>query len=74
MYCLAVKNYLKQKGFAYEEIRIDTDPERYAEMLRRSPRRSVPQVFIDGEAIGGFEDLVAADRAGKLGDPHGSAA
>ena len=74
MYCVAAKTYLKQKGFAYEEIRVDLDPARHAEMLQRSPRRSLPQIFIDGKLVGGYEELVAAGRAGKLADSREDAA
>lgn len=73
-YCVAAKNFLKQHGFSYEEMRIDADPAKYREMLARAQRRSVPQIFIDGEHIGGYDDLVAADRAGKLADRTGDAA
>ena len=69
-YCVAAKNFLKQKGYGYEEIRVDTDPAKYAEMLARAPQRSVPQIFIGGTYIGGYEDLVAAERAGKLQEPR----
>lgn len=72
MYCVAAKNFLKQRGYAYDEIRIDADPDRYREMLERAQRRSVPQIFIDGEYIGGYDDLVAAARAGKLTGDQGS--
>jgi glutaredoxin 3 len=68
-YCVAAKNLLKQKGFDYTEIRIDTDPLRRDEMLSRTGgRRSVPQIFVNGVHVGGFEDLVAADRSGKLAE------
>jgi glutaredoxin 3 len=68
-YCVAAKNLLKQKGFDYEEIRIDTDPVRQDEMLSRTGgRRSVPQIFVNGNHVGGFEELVAADRSGKLAE------
>lgn len=74
-YCVAAKNFLKQKGFGYDEIRVDTDPEKYREMLGRAPRRTVPQIFFDGRYIGGYEELVAADRAGQLeAPPAGDAA
>ena len=54
---------------AYVEIDIDEEPDRRAEMIQRAGgRRTVPQIFIDGEHIGGCDDLVALDRAGKL-DP-----
>lgn len=67
-YCVAAKNYLVDKGAAaYEEIRVDRDPQRFAEMLSRSGnRRTVPQIFIGGTHVGGFDDLVALDRAGGL--------
>lgn len=72
-YCVAAKNLLKQKGFDYSEIRIDTDPQRRDEMLKRSGgRRSVPQIFINDTHIGGFDDLVAADQSGKLAEITGS--
>jgi glutaredoxin 3 len=66
-YCVAAKNLLKQKGFDYTEIRIDLDPLRRDEMLSRTGgRRTVPQIFVNGIHVGGFDDLVAADRSGKL--------
>jgi len=68
-YCVAAKMLLKQKGYGYEEIRVDTDPARLAEMLGRSKQRSVPQVFIDGAYIGGYAELAAADRDGSLARP-----
>jgi glutaredoxin 3 len=68
-YCVAAKNLLKQKGFDYSEIRIDIDPVRRDEMLSRTGgRRSVPQIFVNGVHVGGFDDLVAADRSGKLSE------
>ena len=74
-YCVAAKMLLKQRGIGYEEIRVDTDPARLGEMLTRTKQRNVPQVFIDGHHVGGFEDLVEADRAGKLATkPTGDAA
>jgi glutaredoxin 3 len=70
-YCLAAKTLLKQNGYGYEEIRVDTDPARLAEMLGRSNRRSVPQVYIDGTYVGGYAELAAADRDGTLARPAG---
>lgn len=68
-YCVAAKNLLKQKGMDYTEIRVDTDPHRREEMLARTGgRRSVPQIFVNGVFVGGFDDLVAADRSGKLAE------
>jgi len=70
-YCVAAKTLLKQRGYDYEESRVDTDPAKLAEMLERTNRRSTPQVLIAGELIGGFEELVAADREGRLAQPAG---
>lgn len=72
-YCVAAKNLLKQKGFDYSEIRVDTDSARREEMLERSGgRRTVPQIFVNGTHIGGFDDLVAADRSGRLAEVSAS--
>jgi glutaredoxin 3 len=67
-YCVAAKNFLVDRGAsAYEEIRVDRDPQRFAEMLARSGnRRTVPQIFIGAQHVGGYDDLVALDRAGGL--------
>ena len=74
-YCVAAKNLLKSKGLAYEEFRIDLDPARRDEMLVRSAnRRTVPQIFINGEHVGGFDELAAAERSGKLAQLIGAAA
>jgi glutaredoxin 3 len=73
-YCVAAKTLLKQRGYDYEESRVDTNPAKLEEMSGRTNRRSTPQVFIDGEHIGGFEELVEADRAGRLAQPAGDAA
>lgn len=73
-YCVAAKNLLKQKGLDYAEIRVDLDVARREEMLARSGgRRSVPQIFIDDIHVGGFDDLVAADRSGRLAGMLGQA-
>lgn len=65
-YCVAAKNFLKSRGAGYTEVRVDTDPARRAEMLQRTKRSSVPQIFIGDLHVGGYEDLVALDRAGEL--------
>ncbi|MDR2011927.1 MAG: glutaredoxin 3 [Rhodanobacter sp.] len=66
-YCVSAKNFIKQKGWDYQEIRVDTDQAQREAMLTRSAgRRSVPQIFIAGVHVGGYDDLVAADRAGRL--------
>jgi len=66
-YCSRARALLDRKGVTYTDIDIIEHPERRAEMLRRAGgRTSVPQVFIDGEHIGGSDELAALDRAGKL--------
>jgi glutaredoxin 3 len=66
-YCVAAKNFLKNRGVDYTEVRIDQEAGKMAEMLERSGgRRTVPQIFIAGTHVGGYDDLVAADRSGKL--------
>lgn len=69
VYCERAKQLLTHKGASFQEIRIDKDPKKQAEMIERSHGlRSVPQIFINDEHIGGFDDLHALDKAGKL-DP-----
>jgi glutaredoxin 3 len=67
-YAESARQLLHRKGASFEEISIETHPERRAEMIERSGRRTVPQIFIDGRHIGGCDDLHALDRAGGL-DP-----
>jgi len=66
-YCVAAKNLLKSKGLEWSEVRVDTDPAQRDAMLARSNgHRTVPQIFINDQFVGGYDDLVAADRSGKL--------
>ena len=65
-YCVSAKTLLTRKGVAYEEIDVGSSPQRLAEMLQRSKRRSVPQIFIGAQHVGGFDDLAALERGGKL--------
>lgn len=65
-YCVAAKNFLKSKGHSWTELRIDTDPANRTAMRARTNRTSVPQIFIGDLHVGGFDDLVALDRQGKL--------
>ncbi len=68
-YCAHARALLQKKGVAYQEISLDEEPERRAEMVQRSHGgRTVPQIFIDGEHIGGCDEMVALDRDGLL-DP-----
>lgn len=66
-YCIRAKQLLHNKGATYTEILIDKDPSKLPEMLQRSNgRRSVPQIFIDGKGIGGYDELCALDQDGML--------
>jgi glutaredoxin 3 len=66
-YCVRARALLERKGAAFTEIDIIEEPARRAEMIRRADgRTSVPQIFINGEHIGGSDELAALDRAGAL--------
>ena len=65
-YCVAAKNLLKSRGANYREVRIDIDADQRAEMVDRTRRTSVPQIFIDGRHVGGCDDLYDLDAAGGL--------
>lgn len=67
-YCSRARRLLKSKGVAFEEIDIDMRPEARAEMVARSGRDTVPQIFIDDVHIGGSDELLAREAAGTL-DP-----
>ncbi len=66
-YCGAAKRLLASKGFEVTEIDVMFDPEQRRKMMEKSGgRRTVPQIFIDGRHIGGFDDLSALDASGEL--------
>ncbi len=66
-YCIRAKALLKQRGVAQiEQIRIDTDPAQRDHMMAITCRRTVPQIFIGETHVGGCDDLMALDSAGKL--------
>ena len=67
-YCVAAKNFLKSKGLAWNEVRIDLEPAERERMVARARRTSVPQIFVGDTHVGGYDDLMALHRAGKL-DP-----
>jgi glutaredoxin 3 len=68
-FCMRAKALLDRKGVAYNEIDVDGHRAHREEMIQRSGRRTVPQVFIGEHHVGGSEDLVAADNSGEL-DRH----
>ena len=67
-YCMRARSLLERKGVAIHEIKVDEDMREREIMMKRSGRRTVPQIFIDDRHIGGYDDLAALDRAGEL-DP-----
>jgi glutaredoxin 3 len=72
-YCVQAKRLLDRKGVTYEEIDVTGDAARRAEMMQASGRRTVPQIFIDEQSIGGFDELYELEQGGRLdGMLHGA--
>ncbi len=68
-FCVKAKKLLEEKNLEYQEFNIDDSSELMEEMIRKSSgRRSVPQIFINGQHVGGYDDLALADQSGKLID------
>lgn len=67
-YCVRARRLLNKKGVEFTEIRIDEDPAREAEMIQRSERFTVPQIFIGERHIGGYDDMAELDMDDAL-DP-----
>jgi glutaredoxin 3 len=67
-YCMMAERLLVSKGVEIEKVRIDLDPARRAEMMEKTGRRTVPQIYVGDTHVGGYDDLAALERAGKL-DP-----
>jgi glutaredoxin 3 len=65
-YCGAAKRLLAKRAVAYDEIDITGDVEKRAWLVQATGRRTVPQIFVGGKAIGGYESLAALDRSGVL--------
>lgn len=65
-YCTATRMLLKKKGLTFEDILVSGDPAIREEMMARSGRRTVPQIFIDEQPIGGFDELYALEQDGEL--------
>lgn len=66
-YCVRAEQLLRARGVTeIEKIRVDLDPERRVEMMEKTSRRTVPQIFIGETHVGGCDDLIALDQAGKL--------
>jgi glutaredoxin 3 len=68
-FCTMAERLLRSKGVAeIEKIRVDLEPQRRQEMMQRTGRRTVPQIYVGDRHVGGYDDLAALDRAGGL-DP-----
>jgi glutaredoxin 3 len=66
-YCIRAEQLLRARGVAeIEKVRIDLDTERRVEMMEKTGRRTVPQIFIGDTHVGGCDDLIALDHAGQL--------
>ena len=65
-YCVAAKNFLKSKGHNWTEVRIDQDPKAREHMIARTRRTSVPQIFVNDVHVGGYDDMMAMHRDGRL--------
>ena len=66
-YCIRAKQLLSARGVErIEEVRVDLDPVRREEMMQKTGRRTVPQIYIRDTHVGGCDDLIALDAAGKL--------
>ncbi|HHW4678449.1 MAG TPA: glutaredoxin 3 [Xylella sp.] len=65
-YCVAAKNFLKTKGYAWTEIRIDVNSEEREKMIARTQRTSVPQIFIGNTHVGGYDDMMSLHHGGQL--------
>ena len=65
-YCQRAKNLLSQKQVVINEINVEEDPKLREEMIARSSRRTVPQIFIGDNHVGGCDELYALDRSGEL--------
>lgn len=66
-YCVRAEQLLRRKGVSeIDKIRVDLQPGQRAVMMEQTGRRTVPQIYINGEHVGGYDDLAALDRAGEL--------
>jgi glutaredoxin 3 len=65
-YCERARRLLTSKGVSFKDVDVEASPQSRAEMQQRSGRTSVPQIFIGDQHVGGSDDLIALERAGKL--------
>jgi len=67
-YCMRARSMLKNKGIEFEDIAVGNDPAQWQKMQTLSGRDTVPQIFINDQAVGGYDDIALLERQGKL-DP-----
>jgi glutaredoxin 3 len=67
-FCMRAKALLDARGVVYNEVNLERDPDGRSELVRRTGMMTFPQVIIDGELIGGFQETLAADRSGRLAE------
>jgi glutaredoxin 3 len=65
-FCMRARDMLDEKGVPYNDIAVDSQPQLRQEMMERSGRHTVPQIWIGEQHVGGFDDLWALDRQGRL--------
>ena len=65
-FCVRAKALLDARGITYREVNLERDPDGRAELVRRTGMMTFPQVLIEGELVGGFQETLAADRSGRL--------
>ncbi len=65
-YCDRAKEFFTARGIAYDGINIESDPDQYAALKARTQHMTVPQIFIDGNFIGGYTDMIAKVKHGEL--------
>jgi glutaredoxin 3 len=65
-YCRSAKALLDRRGISYHEVNLSRDPDSRQELAQVTGMITFPQIVVDGESIGGFQELLAADRAGRL--------
>jgi glutaredoxin 3 len=65
-YCRSAKVLLDKRGIAYEEINLARDPDGRDQLSRKTGMITFPQIVIDGQPLGGFQELLAADKSGRL--------
>lgn len=65
-FCVAARRLLRERDLTWTEVSVDIDPDKRAEMMSRSGRHTVPQIFIGDTHVGGFDDLDALDQEGGL--------